>query len=230
MAFTSVAVHFYHPLMRVCAPIGRRPGVRRRSVGQSLVEDARSYTRGLARLRAALSRITFGSTWLVERFDHAPFVGLSGKEARNAACQRSRAGSASYDISLVRNRRQRRRARPGDGVFAGAAAADDSPKTASPPVAETARLPSEKDTSTAAPGTPAAEQAPFSRPDFNPATIGLGKSGGFLIRVGDLLRHPEIQPHVDAINEKLKKLLGKSSANPPKRSTSGKSNGSPATC
>ncbi len=28
-----------------------------------------------------------------------------------------------------------------------------------------------------------------------------------MIRVGDLLRHPEIQPHVDALNERLRELL-----------------------
>ncbi len=89
----------------------------------------------------------------------------------------------------------------------GATAADDSPKPAAAPNVETARLASEEHQPTTAASTPAAEQALFSRPDFNPATIGIGASGGFVIRVGDLLRHPEIQPHVDALNERLRELL-----------------------
>ena len=57
-------------------------------------------------------------------------------------------------------------------------AADDSPKPAAAPNVETARLASEEHQPTTAASTPAAEQAPSSRPDFNPATIGSARRAG----------------------------------------------------
>lgn len=71
----------------------------------------------------------------------------------------------------------------------------------SKPVEETARLPKIETNSAdvKVEGKPAGEL--FHREAFDPSMIRPGSHGAFVIRVGELLRHPELLPHIDVMNK-----------------------------
>ena len=81
------------------------------------------------------------------------------------------------------------------GLARGAAVADEPPAKEQP-VAETARL--EKPQAPLR-HPPAAAERLFARDPFDPAVMRVAKSGGFVIRVGEILRHPKVAsdfPHL----------------------------------
>lgn len=71
---------------------------------------------------------------------------------------------------------------------------------------ETARLPSTS-AATSDGKIPATTQELFRREAFDPSMIRPGSHGAFVIRLGELLRHPELQPHVDAMNTSMTTLV-----------------------
>ncbi len=207
VALVCSAVHFYHPLVRAA---GRRLAADQEFAADSLAReisgDQRVYARGLARLAL--------------RYHEA----LESKRAwPNVSVMPSSSDFLARRLEMLRGPNERQQDRSGrlKSVCATAvvvalalmttllrgAVAGEGPLAGESPIAEvTRRTDDSQDAATQ--GKPAeTSEKLFGRATFDPTMLRANERGGFLIRVGDILRHPEMQPHVESLNESLVVLL-----------------------
>ena len=206
-ALSAVAVHFYHPLVRFVAwRLAMDQEFAADRLARTIAPSVPAYGKGLARLAlryhdSLQERRVWPSVSVMPRSKDFLARRLEMLLAKNDSTEHRSARWAAYGlcgalvtVALV-------------AVFIRGATAEDQPPASPARPIETARLPEDKRTDGTRATAPAVDAELFSREAFDPAMLRANKGGGFLIRVGDLLRHPEIQPHVDAINAGLVELL-----------------------
>ncbi|HEY4312584.1 MAG TPA: M56 family metallopeptidase [Pirellulales bacterium] len=205
--FIGVAIHFYHPLVRsVARRLAADQEYAADQLARDLVDDAQAYTRGLARLalryhESIIDERSWSNVSIMPRSSDFLARRLEMLRVKQATADEQGAGRVSLAVSgcvvaiaIV------------TAFLRGAATADDRAQSAAT-IGKAVQPISTENAATIAGGAPGTEQSLFERADFNPTVIGLGSSGGFLIRVGDFLRHPEVQPHVESINGWLRVWL-----------------------
>jgi beta-lactamase regulating signal transducer with metallopeptidase domain len=207
VALAGAAVYFYHPLVRALAgrlAIDQELAADR--LARSLGPSERAYTQGLARLalryhdslqdRRSWSNVSImprSSDFLARRLEMLRDKNDGPAVRRMARLIPHAAVACLVAIAF------------GTALLRGAATADekaDQPaSSAKKPVEKTALLPNAGAASAEAKpeGKPAGEL--FRREAFDPSMIRPGSHGAFLIRVGELMRHPEVQSHADSVNK-----------------------------
>ncbi len=207
VAILAAAVHFYHPLVHLAAArVAMDQEFAADRLARRLAPSALAYGKGLARLALRYhdsfqERRAWPSVSVMPRSSDFLARRLEMLRVKNDSTDSRSVRWTSYGLcaALV--------AIAFAAVFIRGAAADDQPQAAPARHIETARLPEDKRTDGTRPATPVVDAELFSRAAFDPTMLRANKGGGFLIRVGELLRHPEIQPHVDAMNGALVELL-----------------------
>ncbi|HVU88316.1 MAG TPA: M56 family metallopeptidase [Pirellulales bacterium] len=207
VALAAVAVHFYHPLVRWAAwrlAVDQEFAADR--LARGIAGSGTSYGKGLARLalryhNSLQERRVWPSVSVVPRSSDFLARRLEMLRVKNDSIDPRSTRWTVYGLcgALV--------AVALTAAFIRGAAADDQPPAPTARPIETARLPDDKRMDEAPASAPAVDPELFSRAAFDPAMLRANKGGGFLIRVGDMLRHPEIQPHVESINAGLIHLL-----------------------
>jgi beta-lactamase regulating signal transducer with metallopeptidase domain len=204
IAQLGTTVHFYHPLVRAsarCLAADQEFAADRLACG--LLSNAEAYVRGLAKLAlrfddsfdgdrswSNLSIMPKSSDFLARRLEMLRTKnGLSGKRS-------GRIVSACASVSVVLVALATTLLRGAGPSPDNATAAAPKPSEAAPHVA--ARR---------APDKPASDnligEIQFGRAPFDVSVIPHAEDGAFLIRLHQLLRYPEVQPHVDELNRIL---------------------------
>jgi beta-lactamase regulating signal transducer with metallopeptidase domain len=208
VALVSAAVHFYHPLVRAAARcLAADQEFAADRLARGLAGDTQAYTRGLARLAlryhesfqdqrgwSSVSIMPRSSDFLARRLEMLRVKDVSTDKCATRFVSYG-ASSCLVAIALA------------TAMLRGAAASDDNAQTTSPAVAETAPAHNEELAASTQTDAPTRDQDLFRRAAFDPAMIRPGTRGGFLIRVGDFLRHPEVQPHIDTLNKEYAEFL-----------------------
>jgi beta-lactamase regulating signal transducer with metallopeptidase domain len=204
IAELGTAIHFYHPLVRVsarCLAADQEFAADRLASG--LRSNAEAYVRGLAKLA-----LRFDDSFHGDRsWSNVSIMPKSSDFlARRLKMLRTKSGfsskrtglilSACASISIVLVALATTLLRGAPSAAEGAAANSATP-SAAPPHAETKGAVNEE----ASDGRPV--ETLFGRAPFDVSVIPHGQDGAFLIRIGDLLRYPEMQPHVDQLNHLL---------------------------
>jgi beta-lactamase regulating signal transducer with metallopeptidase domain len=208
VALVSAAIYFYHPLVRIAARwLAADQEFAADRLARGLAGDTQSYARGLARLalryhESCQDQRGWSSVSIMPRSSDFLARRLEMLRVKDVSADRRVTRFISYGASgcLVA-------VALATALHRGAAATDDNTKATSPAVVEPAPAQTEQIAASEPADSTTPDQDLFRRTAFDPAMIRPGARGGFLIRVGDFLRHPEVRPHIDALNKGYAEFL-----------------------
>jgi len=205
VALFGVAIHFFHPLVRVAA---RRLVIDQEfaadRLARGLADDPGAYMRGLARLALryheslsgkpawpSVSAMPRSSDFLARRLE---MLRVKNRPTSNYAAKLIAYGTSSCLLAVAL----------ATSLLRGATAADEEPPVdTSRPVAETARVEPKKLTPENVQRPAETDLQLFNRQGFDPAMIRRGNRGGFLFRLGEILRHPALELYADDMKAKM---------------------------
>ncbi|HTU25662.1 MAG TPA: M56 family metallopeptidase, partial [Pirellulales bacterium] len=212
LALAGVAVHFYHPLVRLAA---RRLAVDQETAADRLarelldeLRDAGAYARGLARLAlrfheslserrgwSSVSIMPRSSDFLARRLE---MLRTNDKTSRRATRVVGWLGCGAVVLTAMTTTFLRSRA----------VAEEKPPADAARPVAETARVDAGKDRVDELKPAAAKDSKLFQRTPIDPAVVRGGKKGAFIIRVSEILSLPAVAPFTGWMSTAMCQALG----------------------